>query len=277
LGWLQAERGLAASSANRHLHALRTFWQYLVREGIATTNPGMDAFMLPTQKKLPAYLTIPEQEHVLTVLSEDHSSLGRRAFTLVATGLFTGLRCAELAALQVQHVNLDAGWLRVINGKGGKDRELPIVPRLEAIVREYLEKVRPQLVGRPLGYLAAPSAKDRNTWRLEKYVNGRVVCRNLGTRSREEAERRRAELSPAPPPPPFVFVNAHPTGGQRVRRAGQALLTKTVFQLVRRAVSPIIGRPVHPHMLRHSFATRLYEKGGDLLLIRDAMGHASIN
>ena len=80
-----------------------------------------------------------------------------------------------------------------------------------------------------------------------------------------------------PSTPPFLFVNAHAKGGQRVRRAGQALLAKTVFQLVRRAVSPIIGRPVHPHMLRHSFASRLRENGADLQLIQEALGHANIN
>ena len=43
------------------------------------------------------------------------------------------------------------------------------------------------------------------------------------------------------------------------------------------AVVPIIGRPVHPHMLRHSFASRLRENGADLQLIQEALGHANIN
>jgi integrase/recombinase XerC len=74
-----------------------------------------------------------------------------------------------------------------------------------------------------------------------------------------------------------VFVNAHLTGANRVRRAGQALLGRSIWHLIHRAVVPIIGRPVHPHMLRHSFAHRLYERGGDLQLIQESMGHASIN
>jgi len=43
------------------------------------------------------------------------------------------------------------------------------------------------------------------------------------------------------------------------------------------AVVPIIGRPVHPHMLRHSFASHLREKGADLQRIQEALGHANIN
>jgi site-specific recombinase XerD len=292
LGWLQTARGLKASSANRHLHCLRTFFQYLVREGIVTTNPAVDTFMLPTQKKLPSYLTVPEQERVLTALSEDTSPLGRRDYALISTALLTGLRCAELAALQVAHVDLEAGRLRVVQGKGNKDRELPIIPRLEAILRPYLEEVRPALLGRPLGYLtrspvsrygcgsnqwrSVPSSTPHGKWSLHQKVEGRTVSRTLEARSREEAERQRAELIPLPPPPPFVFINAHVQGSFRVRRAGLALSPKTIFALVRRTVVPILGRPVAPHMLRHSFASRLRENGADLQLMQEALGHANI-
>lgn len=272
LGWVQTERNLKATSANRHLHCLRTFWTYLVREGLATTNPAADCFPLPTHKQLVGYLTIPEQERVLTALAADPSLLGRRDYALVSTALLTGLRCSELAGLEVAHVNLDAGRLRVVNGKGGKDRELPVIPRLEAILRPYLDEVRPQLVGRPRGSVY----QDRGTWRLQQSVNGRTVTHNLHARSREEAEQRRTALVPRPPATPFVFVNAHRTGSQRLRRDGQALIGRTIFALVRRLVSPILGRPCHPHMLRHSFASRLRENGADLQLIQEALGHAQI-
>jgi len=138
LGWLQKERGLKASSANRHLHALRTFFQYLVREGLVLTNPGVDCFMLPAQRKLPGYLTIPEQEQLLTVLADDPSLHGRRDFALVGTALYTGLRCAELANLQLTHPDVHARRLRAVDGKVGKDRELPTVPRLQAILQGEL-------------------------------------------------------------------------------------------------------------------------------------------
>src|SRR5258707_1269806 len=47
LGWLQAERRLKATSANRHVHALRTFWKWMVREEITVRNPAVDVFLLP--------------------------------------------------------------------------------------------------------------------------------------------------------------------------------------------------------------------------------------
>ena len=47
LGWLQADRGLKASSANRHLHALRTFWAWMIREEIIVRNHAAEVFVLP--------------------------------------------------------------------------------------------------------------------------------------------------------------------------------------------------------------------------------------
>ena len=66
-------------------------------------------------------------------------------------------------------------------------------------------------------------------------------------------------------------------GPRTHRREGEALLGRTIFQRVRQAVSPIVGRKVAPHTLRHSFATRLREHGADLQLIQEALGHANIS
>src|SRR2546428_7737294 len=90
LGWLRKERGVKPQTANRHLHALRSLYRYLAREGIVAINPAADCFMLPTQKKLPDYLTVPEQERVFTGPAGNHSLLGRRDQAPVATALLTG-------------------------------------------------------------------------------------------------------------------------------------------------------------------------------------------
>ena len=62
-----------------------------------------------------------------------------------------------------------------------------------------------------------------------------------------------------------------PTSGRANRSRG-----RSIYHLVARIVEPIVGRHVHPHMPRHSFASRVREAGGDLQLIQEALGHASI-
>lgn len=221
LGAIQHERGVSARTANRHLHALRSWWVWMKRSQLATDNPAAECFLLPTEKHLPEYLSLPEQDRGLASLGQRRDLLGRRDYALIGTGLLTGLRNGERGRLQFAHLDLEGGVLRVVQGKGRKDREAPLVPRLAAIPRPYLAERPTLLAGRASVYL-------------------------------------------------FVRVGAW------ARRVDQPLGGQAIFHLVRRALTPLIGRPVHPHMLRHSFATRLRANGADLQVIQEALGHASI-
>ena len=66
--------------------------------------------------------------------------------------------------------------------------------------------------------------------------------------------------------------------GDEGRRAFGAILQdlEQIVALVREKVSPIVGRPIRPHALRHSFASRLREAGAPIELIQELLGHASI-
>jgi site-specific recombinase XerD len=275
LGWLQKERGLKATSANRHRHALRTFWQWMVREEITMKNPATDVFLLPTHKKLPDYLSIPEQEQLLAALAQDPIPLGCRDYALVATGLFTGLRCSELSHLQLGHLNLDAGILRVVDGKGRKDRELPIISRLERILRPYLEGTRPELLALSAGYIAAPRPQNgERSWAIVQTFPNGTRKRVARAPSREEAERLRAARPSSLSTNPYVFVRG---SAQWLPKHGVAPLgPRTIFMTIRRLCQAVLNRKVHPHMLRHSFASRLRENGADLQDIQEALGHAVI-
>jgi site-specific recombinase XerD len=226
LGWLGTDGGRSASTVMRRLHSMRTFWIWLAREGLVPRNVAAESFGPSKPKRMPDYLTTAEQEHILATLAGDQTLLGRRDHALVATALLTGLRCNELARLQVAHLRLEANLLRVIDGKGAKDREAFVIPRLRRLLDAYLGEVRPALL-------------DRH-------------------------------------PSPFVFVNAHPRRSRRDVRAGLPLLTRSLWALIHRRVSPMVGRPVNPHMLRHSFASRLRAGGADLQLIQEALGHVDI-
>ena len=274
LGYLRAERGSAVATANRHLHTLRAFWRYLVREGLATGNPAADVFVLPKEYRLPKYLTIPQQEQLLAVLEALEGLMAQRDLALVTTGLFAGLRCGELANLQLNHLDFEAKILRVIQGKGRKDRELPIVPRLERVLRPYVEEARPQLVGRPAGFIQAPERGARKHWHVVQWLDGQTTRQRTIAHSRKEAEQIQRAQTPPPVESPYVFVNAGK--GYRGSRLAQPLGGRGIYHIIQRVVAPIVGTHVNPHMLRHSFATRLRTNGCDLQIVQEAMGHASI-
>jgi site-specific recombinase XerD/DNA-binding XRE family transcriptional regulator len=145
VSWLQNPGGRSGGTAARHLSVLRTFFKYLMREEIIPRDPAAVSFGPKVTRRLPVYLTIPEQERVLAELARDRTLKGRRALAAVATLLLTGLRASEILNLELGSVDLETGTLRVVRGKGGKDRELPVVPRLGTILRAYLADVRPHL------------------------------------------------------------------------------------------------------------------------------------
>ncbi len=220
---------LKASTANHRRHALSTFWRYLIWAEAATTNPAATAFDIRQPKPLPSYLTPEEQDQVLAALAlreegrprdahrRTREPAGRRDFALVATFLLTGLRVSEAVKLELNNLDLRAGTLRVVQGKGAKDRIVPVIPWLRDVLGRYLAEARPQLV----------QARSSST----------------------------------------VFVTS---GGRRFSERG-------LWYLVARVVSPIVGRHVHPHTLRHSFASRALAGGADLVTIQVALGHERID
>jgi site-specific recombinase XerD len=300
---LELERGHAPATVNQRLHAVRTFFRWLVREDVVKSNPAQDVFSVPRRQKLPGYLSIAEQELVLRTLAADQRLAARRTYTLVALGLFVGPRVAELSHLRVGHLDLAAGIARIVEGKNSKSREVPIIPRLGAILTAYLADVHPHLGARGLG--------PRTLAALEELVgqgacSARDLARGLGV-SVSDAKNSLARLklagfvrvaSPATrrgivwlTPPrwavtpkgtqavqggqtsPYVFPRTQRT---RTADAGSPIPTRVLYRMIQSAVAPIVGRPVHPHMLRHSFAYRLRENGAPVELVMEALGHASI-
>lgn len=267
---LLLEHGKTAKTANRRLYALRAWWAWMKREGIVASNVPEECYTLPEERRNPDHLTIPTQERVIEALGARTDLIGRRDYALVVAAFFAGLRCSELANLRLEDVDLDGKVLRVVQGKGRKDREIPLVPFLCSVLAAYLTETRPRLVERPVGMLE-PS---RHGFVVVRTVKGKTVRSLLNTTTLAEAEQERERLFPRPEVP-WVFVNASKNGVHRLRRAGEAMNPRSIWHIVNRAVSPIVGKHVHPHVLRHSFASRLHARGGDLGLIQGVMGHAS--
>lgn len=122
---------------------LNMFFRWMVREGRLPANPAADIELPRVPQRLPRHwLTVAEIEqlaaHALT-----HGEVGVRDRALIEVMYSTGLRRAELIALRLREVDTHAGVVFVREGKGRKDRVVPIGARALAWLARYRDEVRP--------------------------------------------------------------------------------------------------------------------------------------
>jgi integrase/recombinase XerD len=215
--WLAGMRaeGLAASTLARRVSAVRSYFRHLVLIGVRDDNPAA-AIQLPRRgRSLPRVLSPAETERLIDAANgTTPRTLRDKALVELLYG--AGLRVSETVGLEKGAVDLDDRIVRV-NGKGGKERLVPLGRPAAESLRRYLALGRPHL--------------DR---------------------------RYRPEL----------FLNAR---GGPLTRAGAFLILRRLAE--KAGLEP---KRVHPHLLRHSFATHLLEGGADLRSVQEMLGHADL-
>lgn len=159
------------SSIARKLAALRTFFQFLVREGIVETNPAKLIATPRLEKKLPQHLSV--EEAIRFIETPDlETDLGKRDRAILELMYATGVRVAELTKLNVADVDMRNKLIRV-TGKRRKERIVPFGdPALEAL-QSYLE-IRPGVLAQ-----APISMRDESVLFLN-YQGTRITTRSVG-------------------------------------------------------------------------------------------------
>jgi integrase/recombinase XerD len=200
------KRKLSPNSVIRHLAALRFFFVKTLKRSwsIAETPYPKWVFHLPP---------ILSQEEVAQLIDAAVTPFHR---TLLMTLYATGARRAELTHLKVSDIDSQRMVIRIQGGKGRKDRDVMLSPKL-------LEELRAH-------------------WcRLQRKLSS------------------------------WLFP------GNRDHRGDQPIDTKTVWHACKQAAKRAgIRKHVHPHTLRHSFATHLLEAGADLRTIQILLGHRDL-
>jgi len=204
--------GASGRSVQRALSALRSFYRYLLREGLAAASPAQGLRAPRSPRKLPATLDPDQLARLLDAPAEDPLAIRDAAVTELFYS--SGLRLAELVGLDLADLDLADAMVEV-RGKGAKTRRVPVGAPALAALRRWLA-LRPAMAG--------------------------------------EAERA-------------VFVS-----GRGTRLHPRSVQTR-LQQLARARGAP---RHVHPHLLRHSFASHLLESSGDLRAVQELLGHANI-
>ncbi len=209
---MRHRKGVTSKSIQRNLSAIRTFYNYLLREQLVEFNPAAGISAPKGVRKLPATLDVDQMEGLLSGGDDDPLSIRDHAmFELIYS---SGLRLSELANADCSAINWDEQSISVV-GKGDKERVVPVGSKALEVLEQWLQ-----------------------------LRSGIAV---VGEHA--------------------LFV------GQR----GQRIAPRTIQQrLARLAKEKGISQRVHPHLLRHSFASHLLESSGNLRAVQEMLGHENI-
>jgi integrase/recombinase XerC len=136
------QRGIGPRSVQRRLSAVRSFYEYLQREGHATRNPAIDVRAPKTAKRLPVTLDADQMAKLLEFRVSD--TLSNRDKAIMELFYSSGLRLAELVSLNLTDIDLVDATVRVL-GKGSKTRIVPVGRQAVVALREWL-KARAALI-----------------------------------------------------------------------------------------------------------------------------------
>jgi tyrosine recombinase XerC len=225
LSWL-AEQGIDKSSMSRKLSAIRSFYRFLLREGILGKSPipisasgrkGERSTLSPKlDKRLPVFLTEPEINKLLDT-PDLAKPEGKRDRAMLELLYASGIRVSELWQLDLENLNVDSHEIRVI-GKGAKERVVLMGIPAATAISEYITQARPRLLN------------------------------NKSQRA--------------------LFLN----------RQGKRLSMRGIQKILKHyALATGLEKNVHPHVLRHTFATHMLNGGADLRVVQELLGHADLS
>jgi integrase/recombinase XerD len=138
---------LSFPSQSRHLIEARSFFKWLGQNNHILANPAADLVLPRGEKRLPKHiLTAAEAERVLSLPDVD-TPLGLRDRAILEMLYSTGMRRMEVVGLKLHDLDEERGTVMIRQGKGKKDRMIPMGERAFAWVRRYIDHARPRLAG----------------------------------------------------------------------------------------------------------------------------------
>lgn len=260
------KRGLNSASQARQLSGLKLFFDFLSLGGLVDSNVARLIKTRKVGRRLPRYLSIEEVERLIAAAKTPRDK------AIIELFYATGCRLAEVCGIRLEHIDFESRTIRVI-GKGDKERIVLFgIPAKEAL-RTYLN-------GRQKGFLfrddqpsrgglyqARPN-KETSTlyWKGHWRTNGWLHCKWFGRVSEMTREQALERLS----------VVAGEDWSQRPK-LDRPLGPRQIWRIIKRVSLAAGLTGVHPHCLRHSFATHLLNAGADLRCVQELLGHASIS
>jgi integrase/recombinase XerC len=230
------------------LSGWRGFYAWLGRESLVQLNPVIDVRAPKAPKPLPKALSVDDAVQLASYQREAANPwLEARDAAMVELLYGSGLRVGELTGLDVAASKEARGWLDLagaeahVLGKGSKRRTVP---------------------------LGAKSIEALGAWLAvrEQGVNGGVG--GSAAKKKGAIDAGHGAVSQAATSQTALFI------GQN----GTRLTAQSIWQRLRaRSLQAGLPMPVHPHMLRHSFASHVLQSSSDLRAVQELLGHANIS
>jgi integrase/recombinase XerD len=139
------DRGYAAATVARKVAAVKSFFGFMVAEGIMKENPTEGVASSKVGKSLPKPISISQVHRLLEQPAKSAGSEAKRDSAMLELLYASGMRVSELVALNLADLDTTGGYVRCF-GKGHKERLIPIHDRAVKAVKDYLDEVRPRLV-----------------------------------------------------------------------------------------------------------------------------------
>jgi integrase/recombinase XerD len=143
--YMASKRDDKASTANRRLTVFKRFYRYALRQHLVEQDPCLKLRAAKQAQRFPKVLS---EEQITTLLNtpDTAEALGLRDRTMLELMYASGLRVSEIVSLKTVALGLNEGVVRVVNGKGGKERLVPFGAEAGDWLRRYLQEARPVLL-----------------------------------------------------------------------------------------------------------------------------------
>ncbi|HEY6541688.1 MAG TPA: tyrosine-type recombinase/integrase [Ktedonobacteraceae bacterium] len=252
----QRDDGAAPATINRGLASLRGYCHWALAGHLLVENPMTDVKDVPTEPLAPRSLPPQAIDALVRAASvEPNAILRARDEAMLALLIYAGLRVQEVCDIQLRDLDLGSGTVTIRSGKAGKARRVPLHADAQRLLRRYLDVVRC-----PAGLPSIGSDQEREkllvginvTSKGQPAIPGitqRVAQRAVQQLGKQAALQLRAEA-------------------QRERNIQRSEELQNLARQLEKAT---------PHMLRHSLARRMLERGAQLPEVQRTLGHSRLS
>jgi site-specific recombinase XerD len=274
--WLMSQ-GKKRNTISARLYAIRAFFDRAVLLDILQSNPARLIPIRAYNRPLPKSLSEEEVRRLIGAAE----SLRDRALLEVLYA--TGCRQSEVAGMRIEHISWSDRTVRVV-GKGDKQRLVPLGRIALDVLRQYLSNRTegPVFLSREEHHATQRGGlalQNRKTWYAywRETVNGTRKLRGCAIGTIDQFPTRELAQQEVTK---FLSTKCDVLSRHKFTRLAtspRGILGRDIGRIVASTAQRAGLSHVHPHMLRHTFATHLLDNGADLVSIKELLGHSDIS